>query len=146
MEALAPWTGLKSLRTEMDRLFDRFWETGDIFELPALAEWRPALDVTETKDAVVVKAEIAGIEPKDVQVSLQDQVLTIKGEKKQEKEEKTERSYRLERAYGAFARSVRLPVSVDAGKVTAGFKNGVLTVTLPKTPGAKGATIPIKAE
>ena len=86
------------------------------------------------------------MEEKDIQVSLQENLLTIKGEKKQEKEEKDERYHRVERSYGAFTRSVRLPVAVDASKVTASFKNGLLTVTLPKTPAAKGTMIPIKAE
>ena len=147
MRALTPWTGLTSLRTEMDRIFDRFWEaTAGLPELPSIGAWSPALDMTEDKDAVVVKAEVPGIDPKEITLSLQDQVLTIKGEKKHEKEEKDERSYRVERSWGAFSRSIRLPASVDGSKVTAAFKNGVLTVTLPKAPEAKGTTIPIKAE
>lgn len=146
MKTLAPWTGLTTFRNEMDRLFDRFWDL-DVPELPSLrGEWTPSLDLAETKDALVVKTEIPGIEPKEIQVSLQDQVLTIKGEKKQEKEEKDEHYYRMERSYGAFARTIRLPVPVDGSKVNATFKNGVLTITLPKTPAAKGTTIPIKAE
>ena len=145
MRALTPWTGLSSMRKEMDRLFDRFWE-GDFPQLPALGEWAPALDVSETKDAVLVKAEVPGMESKDIQLSLQEQVLTIKGEKKQEKEEKDEHYYRSERSYGAFARAVRLPTPVDGSKVTATFKNGVLSVTLPKAAAAKGTMIPIKAE
>ncbi|MBI3455302.1 MAG: Hsp20/alpha crystallin family protein [Candidatus Rokubacteria bacterium] len=146
MQALTPWSGLTSLRKEMDRLFERFWDL-DFPELPgALGEWSPKVDLSETKDTLVVKAEIAGIDPKEIQVSLQDQILTIKGEKKQEKEEKDEHYYRVERSYGAFARTVRLPVPVDGSKVTAAFKNGLLTITLPKTPAAKGTTIPIKAE
>jgi HSP20 family protein len=129
----------------MDRLFDRFWE-GDLPQLPSMGDWAPALDVSETKDSVMVKAEVPGMDPKDIALSLQDQVLTLKGEKKQEKEEKDEHYYRAERSYGAFARAIRLPAPVDASKVTATFKHGLLTVTLPKAPAAKGATIPIKAE
>ena len=72
-------------------------------------------------------------------------MLTIKGEKKQEKESKDEHYYRMERSHGAFARTLRLPAAVDGSKVTAGFKNGVLTVTLPKAPGANGTQIPVKA-
>lgn len=94
----------------------------------------------------MVKAEIPGIEPKEIQVSLQDQVLTIKGEKKQEREEKDEHRYRMERSYGVFARSLQLPVPVDREKVAAKFKNGLLTITLPKMPVARGTTIPIVAE
>ena len=145
MRALTPWTPMSSLRQEMDRLFDRFFEpmTEDTF---ALGEWAPSLDLTETKDALVAKLEVPGMDPKDIQVSLQEQLLTIKGEKKHEKEEKDERRHRIERAYGAFTRAIRLPVAVDGEKVSAGFKNGVLTITLPKTPAAKGTTIPVKAE
>ena len=114
--------------------------------MPTFGEWMPKVDLTDTNDMLVVKAEIPGIEPKEIALTLQDQVLTIKGEKKHEKEEKDEHYFRAERSYGAFARSLRLPVPVDGSKVTASFKNGVLTVTLPKTPAAKGTAIPIKAE
>ena len=145
MRSLMPWSGTTSFRKEMDRLFDRLFEVrGD--ELPALGEWAPDMDVSETKDAIVVKAEIPGLEPADIQVSLQENTLIIKGEKKREKEEKDERYHRIERSYGAFTRTVRLPVTVDGSKVDAKFKNGLLTVTLPKAPGAKGTAIPVKAE
>lgn len=143
MAALTPFTGLTGLRQEMERMFDRFleprWD-----EMQALGDWVPRLDLSETKDALVVRVEIPAMDPKDVQVSLQDQLLTIKGEKQQEKEDKTERFHRVERSYGAFTRAVRLPVAVDAEKVNATFKNGLLTVTLPKTPAARGTTIPVK--
>lgn len=145
MNALTPWTGLSTFKQEMDRLFDRVFEPR-WSETEALGEWAPKLDVSETKDALVVKAEIPGVDPKDVQISLQEQLLTIKGEKQLEKEDKGERYYRVERAYGGFTRTMRLPLPVDATKVNATFKNGLLTVTLPKTPAAKGTTIPIKAE
>jgi len=145
MQALIPWTGLTPLRKEIDRFFERFveprWE-----EFPALTGWAPALDVAETKEAVVVKAEIPGLDPKEIEVTLQGDLLTIKGEKKEEKEEKDEHYYRSERSYGAFVRTVRLPVPVDGSKVTATFKNGLLLIKLPKTPAAKGTTIPVKAE
>jgi len=143
MNAMTPWTGLGTLKQEMDRLVDRFFEPR-LEEFSALAGWVPKLDVSETKDAIVVKAETAGVDQKDIQISLQEQLLTIKGEKRQEKDEKDEQYHRMERSYGSFTRSVRLPVPVDAGKVSASFKNGLLTITLPKTPAAKGTTIPIK--
>src|SRR5262250_2002405 len=130
MRGLMPWTGMSGLRQEMDRVFDRFLE-GRWDEFPALGDWTPHMDVSETKDSLV---------------ALQDNLLTIKGEKRHEKEEKDEHYHREERAYGAFTRSLRLPLAVDASKVTASFKNGLLTVTLPKTPSARGTTIPIKAE
>jgi HSP20 family protein len=145
MRGLMPWMRIAGMKSEMDRLFDRLaehrWN-----ELPALGDWAPSMDVSETKDSLVCKVEVPGMEQKDIQISLQENLLTIKGEKKQEKEEKDEHYHRIERSYGAFTRSLRLPVAVDAGKVTATVKNGVLTVTLPKTPAAKGTTIPVKAE
>jgi HSP20 family protein len=129
----------------MDRLFERFFES-PWTEVPALGDWTPALDVSEGKDAITVKAELPGVNANDIAVSLEGDVLTIKGEKEQKKEEKDERQHRLERSWGAFMRSVRLPAPVDGSKVTAAFKNGVITITLPKAPGAKGTTIPVKAE
>ena len=144
MRALTPWTGT-GLKREMDRLFEQFFES-PWSELPALGDWTPAVDVTEDKDAITVKAEVPGVDPKEINVSLEGDILTIKGEKEQKKEEKDERQHRIERTYGAFVRTVRLPASVDGGKVNATFKNGVVTVTLPKAPGAKGTAIPVKAE
>jgi HSP20 family protein len=136
---------MAGVKSEMDRLFDRFAELR-WNELPALGDWAPSMDVSETKESLVCKVEVPGMEQKDIQISLQENLLTIKGEKRQEKEEKDEHFHRIERSYGAFTRSLRLPVAVDAGKVTATVKSGVLTVTLPKTPAAKGTTIPVKAE
>jgi HSP20 family protein len=144
MRALTPWTGT-GLKREMDRLFERFFET-PWAELPALGEWTPALDVTEGKETITVKAELAGVDSKDIAISLEGELLTIKGEKEEKKEEKDDRKHRVERSWGSFMRSVRLPTPVDASKVTATFKNGVVTITLPKAPGAKGTTIPVKAE
>jgi HSP20 family protein len=136
---------MAGVKSEMDRLFDRFAELR-WNELPALGDWAPSMDVSETKESLVCKVEVPGMEQKDIQISLQENLLTIKGEKRQAKEEKEEHYHRIERSYGAFTRSLRLPVAVDAGKVTATVKSGVLTVTLPKTPAAKGTTIPVKAE
>jgi HSP20 family protein len=135
---------MTTLRKDVDRLFERFFEPGWP-EMPTLGEWQPTVDVTEDKDTVIVKAELPGVEQKDIAVSLQEGVLTIKGEKQAEKEEKDKRYHRVERSYGAFVRSIRLPAAVDAAKVTASFKDGVVTIALPKSPEAKGTTIPVKA-
>ena len=142
---LMPWAGFVNLKDEMDRLFDRIVST-KWDDFPAIGDWAPSMDISETKDSLVVKVEVPGMEQKDIKISLQENLLTITGEKRQEREEKEERYHRVERSYGAFTRGVRLPVGVDAGKVMATFKNGLLTVTLPKTPAAKGTTIPIKGE
>jgi HSP20 family protein len=146
MRTLAPW-GFGNLQKDMERLFDRMgmaeWEPP---AMRTLGDFTPTLDFAENKDAFVVKAEIPGIDPQDITVSLENQMLTLKGEKKHEKEQKDEQYYRMERAYGTFVRTVRLPAAVDGSTVTAAFKNGLLTVTLPKAPEAKGSTIPVKAE
>jgi HSP20 family protein len=130
----------------MDRLFDRIWEGGVPEITTPLGEWTPALDIFETADDVMVKAEVPGIDPKDIQVTLNNQLLTISGEKKYEKEEKDEKHYRMERASGSFARSINIPVPVDPGKVIATFKNGLLKIQMPKTAAAKGMSIPVKPE
>jgi HSP20 family protein len=143
MSTLMPRTGT-NLRREIERLFDHFLEPGWL-QMPVWGAWEPKVDVSETKDALIVKAEVPGVDQKDIGLSLQEGVLTIKGEREEEKEEKDKRYHRVERSYGAFARTVRLPAAVDSGKVSATFKDGVLTVTLPKTAAAKGTTIPIKA-
>jgi HSP20 family protein len=144
-QGLMPWMGFGAVKSEMDRLFDRLvatkWD-----DFPTLGEWCPSMDISETKDSLVVKVEVPGMDQKDIRISLQENLLTITGEKTQEKDEKEERYHRVERSYGAFTRGVRLPVGVDGSKVMATFKNGLLTVTLPKTPAAKGTTIPIKSE
>jgi len=145
MRALTPWIGIGNLKQEMDRMLERAFE-GKWNEFPAVGDWAPSMDISETKDSLVAKVEAPGMDQKDIQISLQENLLTIKGEKKQEMEEKDERYHRVERSYGTFTRSVRLPIGVDASKVTATFKNGLLTVTMPKTSAAKGTTIPIKAE
>jgi len=131
----------------MERFLDRYAEPAwEPFATMTGGAWAPMLDVAETKDAMIVQAELPGIEAKDIGIELTGDLLTLKGEKEKMTEEKEERYHRAERTYGAFLRSVRLPMAVDGTKVTATFKNGVLVVTLPKTPAAKGTMIPVKAE
>ncbi len=144
MKALVPNAGIESFRKEMDRFFDRLWE-GDWKEPSAMGEWSPPLDLVETKDTITVRLDVPGMEPGDLHLNLQEGALTIRGEKKVEREEKGETRYRMERQYGQFTRLVRLPAGVNPDKVVAMFRNGVLTVTLPKLPEAKGTEIPIKA-
>jgi HSP20 family protein len=145
MRALTPWAGIGNLKQDMERMLERVFE-GRWDDFPTLGDWAPSMDISETRDSLVAKVEAPGMDQKDLQISLQENLLTIKGEKKKEEEEKDERYHRVERSYGTFTRSARLPVGVDASKVTATFKNGLLTVTMPKTSAAKGTTIPIKAE
>lgn len=136
------------LRDAMDDLFDRFlrdpWGTGLLESFPA--SWRGGLhaDVSESDEEVMVKVELPGVDPKDVQVEVVGQTLTIRGEKRQDREEK-QRSYQyVERQFGSFQRSVPLPAYVNADKVDAVFKNGVLTVTLPKRPDARPKRISVR--
>ena len=143
MKALLPTNGFTALRREMDRMFDQLWE-GAPGVVPG--EWSPAVDISDLNDSIVVKAEVPGIDPKEIQVTLDGQILTLTGEKKHEKEEKDEKHYRMERTMGFFSRSIRLPAPVEDGHVSATFKDGVLTVRLPKSKAAKGAVIPVKYE
>jgi HSP20 family protein len=147
MRALAPLTGLTTFREELDRLFERPWAPRwPGFYVEPLADWMPKMDVAETADTVTVTLEVPGVDETEIGITLDDQMLVIKGEKKEDTEEKDGRYYRTERAYGAFTRVVHLPVPVMAETTLARFKNGVLTVTMPKAPGAKAATIPVKVE
>jgi HSP20 family protein len=139
--ALAPVTGARWLRNEMDRLFDRVWD-GD--EFVTLGEWAPRVDLTDSPEMLTARIEIPGIDPKDIQVTLVHDLLTIKGEKRAEDDRKGEKILRVERAYGSFERSIKLPMPVDAQKVNATFKNGLLVIEMPKVPELKGMNIPIK--
>jgi HSP20 family protein len=135
-----------SLRREMDRLWDSFFEGRPGWRTREEREWFPSLDVTETNTDLLVKAELPGMDPKDINISLNEGALTIRGEKKQEREEKEEGYHLIERSYGSFVRSVRLPKDVQSDKISASFKNGVLKVVLPKTEEAKKKEIKIKVE
>ncbi len=145
MRALTPWNGLSAIRKEMDRVLDTFGGN-ELPELVTLGEWIPRLEIKEIKDNLLVKAELPGIDPKDLQVTLADQTLTLKGEKKYESEQLDEHVYKAERSFGTFIRTVQLPFAVDEHKIQATFKNGLLTVTLPKAVVGKGAAIPVKVE
>jgi HSP20 family protein len=146
--ALVPWKPfdeLTSFRREMDRLWDRFFS-----ERPALdmleKGWEPTMDITETKSDLIVKAELPGIDPKEIDISLTGDTLTIKGEKQQEKEEKEENYYRIERSYGIFSRTIKLPMNVQNDRIKASYQHGVLKITLPKSEEAKQKQIKIKVE
>jgi HSP20 family protein len=136
----------EQMRREMDRLWDSFFEGGVRRRTEGAGEWYPSLDVAETKNNVVIKAEVPGMDPKDIDISLSNGVLTIKGEKKQEREEKEENYHLIERSYGTFTRSVQLPGEVQSDKINASYRNGVLKVILPKSEEAKKKEIKIKVE
>ncbi len=147
--ATQAWRPFEGLRREVDRLFDEF--TLNPFRLPLRRpafdlepfwqpdSWvaQPAMDLVEQDKAFELTAEMPGLEEKNIEVNVANGVLTIKGQKEEEKVEKKEDFHLRERRFGSFARSVRIPDAVDADKIEASFKNGVLKVTLPKRPEAQ---------
>lgn len=145
--ALQEWRPFENLRREVDRLFDDFgqgfWRSPfrrSLTELEPLWSGRlaaPAVDIVESDKAYELTAELPGMEEKNIEVKVANGGLSIKGEKKEEKEEKKKDYYLSERRYGSFERYFTLPEGVDADKIEATFKNGVLTVTLPKKPEAQ---------
>lgn len=140
-----PFREVSRLRSEMDRLWDEYFGSRRQAFRPLEEAWLPAVDVSETEDKITVKAEIPGMEAKDIDISVSGDTLTIKGEKKTETEEKEENYHVVERSYGSFRRAMKLPASVDADKVEATYKNGVLSVVLPKKEEVKPKAIEIKA-
>ncbi len=138
-----PFRELGSLRKEMDSLWDRFF--GGALSTGLLREaWVPSVDISETKEGFVVKAELPGLDARDVNVNISGDILTIKGEKKTEREQKDEHLHCVERYSGTFQRSFQLPSSVKADKIEARFDKGVLEITLPKAKEAKAKEIEIK--
>ncbi len=129
---------------EVNQLFDAFFGGGPFDVLPSrglleetFGAYAPQVEVTESETDVRVSAELPGLDEKNIEVSLADGVLTIRGEKKAEQEDKGKNYYRRERSYGAFHRAIALPAEVDEAKAEASFKKGVLTITLPKMPEAQ---------
>ncbi|HUX09306.1 MAG TPA: Hsp20/alpha crystallin family protein [Terriglobia bacterium] len=142
------WEPIRDLVTTQDRMNRLFNETlGRFFgdEGTRAGAWIPAVDIYETEQNIVLKAELPGVDPKDVEATVHEGTLYLKGERKYEKEVKEENYHHVERAYGSFARSFELPASVDAEKVQAEFKDGVLTLTMPKREEAKAKKIKISA-
>jgi HSP20 family protein len=156
----ADWQPFEVLRNQVERLFHDF-QTGfmqaPLFRpIPDMdAFWRrdlgfnvtPAIDIVEKEKAFELTAELPGLDVKDIDIQIANGTLTIKGEKQEQKEEKTKDRYVSERRYGSFRRSLQVPGSVDAGKIEANYKGGVLTVTMPKSPDAQNnqKTIPVTA-
>ena len=139
-----PVRDLSSIQEKMNQLFeDTFSRTRGRDEALGKGMWTPAVDIFETEEAVVVKAEIPGVERDQISVEIKDGILTLHGERKFEKEVKEENYHRIERAYGSFHRSFSLPSSVEQDKISAKFNQGVLEVTLPKKERAKPKQIKV---
>ena len=142
-----PRRDLLNIREEMDRLFDDFFSGWPERRKGLLeGEWSPSVDVTETDEDIVVTVELPGVKQDDVEISVVDDVLTLKGEKQEEKEVKEKNYHRIERSYGSFQRSLSLPVGVKPDKAKASYKDGVLKVTIPKAEEAKPKQIKINIE
>lgn len=142
-----PFKDLATLQDRMTRAFGDVWgRTHGPDEDYISGSWMPAVDVRETKDALEISAELPGIEPKEVEVSVENGVLTLKGSRNLEKATEGETYHRVERAYGSFERAFSLPTNVDPEKVHAVYRLGVLHLTLPKREEAKPKSISIKVE
>ncbi len=139
-----PLRELRSMQEQMDRLLNLSWGAPD-FPGEDIKEgvWQPAVDIYETPESIVIKAELPDVEQKDIDVRIEDNTLTIKGERKHESEVKKENYHRIERYFGSFQRSFKLPATVDQEQVSANCEKGVLTVTLPKKEEVKPKQISV---
>jgi HSP20 family protein len=138
---------------EIEDLFDRYTRARAVGqpsagsqEVIATGDWTPRVDIAETDKAFVIKAEIPEVNKEDVKVNVDNRILTIRGERKQEKEEEGKKFHRVERYYGSFTRSFTLPDNVDETKVTASFTDGMLNLQIPKTEKAKPKALEVKVE
>ncbi len=134
-----PWQELETMNRQLSHLLD----DSPFSAASETGQWAPKVDIRETDDALLVQAELPGIDKKDVHLEVKDGVLTLSGERSYEKDVKEENVHRIERAYGSFSRSFSLPSNVDANKVNASMKDGVLEVRLPKRESAKPKAIAI---
>lgn len=142
-----PFRDMITLRDRMDRLFDdslaRLRGGEEDF---SISTWSPVVDIYETSDALVIKAEIPGIKKEDISVEVKDNTLSLKGERKFEKDVNEENYHRMERSYGSFCRVFSLPTTVEQDKVKASFKDGVLEITLPKLEKEKPKQVTVDVE
>ncbi len=143
--AILKWDPFKELQALQDRIDQLFEESLRGRELAA-ATWTPAVDIYETDDAIVLEAELPGMNEKDIEIKVEDNVLTIRGERKFEEERKEENYYRMERFYGAFQRSFTLPPNIKTDKIKAEYKKGILKVIMPKKEQAKPKQIKIEVK
>jgi len=151
MSGILPWKRKKETRgdklsRDIDKMFDRFFEPGLLPSSYVFGEskWDPTIDISEGRKEITVRAEIPGIEAKDLDISIDGRLLSIKGEKKIEQTDKDESYYRVERSYGYFNRTIELPAEVDSKEVSASYKRGVLKIKLRKTKTYETKRIEVK--
>jgi len=139
-----PFRELEDMSDRLNRMFARpsLRSTGK--EAMTVADWIPTVDISETDNEYLIKAELPEVKKEDVKVTVENGVLTLQGERRQEKEEKSKKYHRVERSYGSFVRSFTLPESVEEGGVKAEYKEGVLNLHLPKTEKVKPKAIDVK--
>lgn len=141
-----PFKGLMNIPQDADRLFEEFFGRFPVELDGGSGAWSPAVDVSEDKDNIYFTVEIPGMSKEDVKVTMQDNILTIQGEKKLETEKKDANFHRVERSYGSFVRSFTVPTGVVADKIKAQYQDGLLKITLPKAEQVKPKEIPIAME
>lgn len=137
-----PFRELEDVSNRLNRIFGQSLARSESGQnMLAVSDWAPSVDISETDSAYLIKGEIPGVKKEDVKVTIQDGMLTIQGERRQEKEEKGKKFHRIECSYGSFARSFRVPSDADENSVKAEFKDGMLNVTLAKSEKAKPKSI-----
>lgn len=139
-----PFREMEELSTRLNRMFGRSGLTTTSGETLSFPDWAPSVDVAETAEEFQIKAELPGVKKEDLKVHVESGVLTLSGERRQEKEEKGKKYHRVERSYGSFMRSFTLPDGVDAAKLHAEYKDGLLNVRLPKTAAEKPKAVEVK--
>jgi len=137
---------ISDLNREMNRLFDSFFR-GDMVDDGTIGStWTPAVDILEKQDSYVLEAELPGLKKEDVKISVQDNILTLRGEKKDEHKESRKGYLRMETGYGSFMRSFTLPSTINTSKIEAEFKDGILKILVPKAEEAKEKLIEVKVK
>jgi len=140
----SPWREMPALYNRFNRLFDDpFFRVGQMDDDAGMGMWNPAVDLYEKDDHFMIKAELPGVNKDDIKIDLQDQLLTLSGERTYDNEIKEENYYRRERSYGKFQRAFTLPADVDSDKIKAEFKDGVLQIEVPKPEGKKAKQVTV---
>ena len=140
----SPWREMPTLQNRFNRLFDdSFFRVGQMDDDAGMGLWNPAVDLYEKDDHFMIKAELPGVDKKDIKIDLQDRSLTLSGERTYDNEVKEENYYRRERSYGKFQRAFTLPADVDSDKIKAEFKDGVLQIEVPKPEEKKAKQVTV---
>ena len=141
-----PFRDLNTLQERMNRLFEDANRGWRVEEPSSTTSWSPAVDIYETESEIIVQAELPGMERKEIELSLENNVLTLKGDRRFEKEGKDENYHRIERSYGSFTRAFSIPAMVNEEEIKADYKEGVLAILLPKKERARSKQIEISSE